>query len=199
MRDGRLVSAEQKAAAVILAAGASVRLGEPKQLVTLCGERLLERAVRVAEEAGCEPVIVVLGAAAERVAAECRLGAARVVVNEDWAAGMGASVRAGVAALSGAQRVIVMTCDQPAVTAEHLRALMRRCGEEPVASGYAGRRGAPACFPAAYSARLLQLDGDAGARYLLQAAPVVELPGGELDVDTAEALKQARDRFEAKD
>ena len=94
MRDGRFVSSDEGAAAVILAAGASVRLGEPKQLVRLCGERLLERAVRVAAEAGCEPVMVVLGAGAERIAAECRLGAAGVVVNADWAAGMGA-VRAG--------------------------------------------------------------------------------------------------------
>ena len=76
---------------------------------------------------------------------------------------------------------------------------MRQCGEQPVASGYAGRRGVPACFPAAYGARLLQLQGDAGARDLLEAAPAIALPGGELDVDTAEALKQARARFEAKD
>ena len=176
-------------AAVILAAGASSRLGEPKQLVVVAGERLLERAVRVATAAGCSPVVVVLGASAERVLAECALGAAIVVVNEAWASGMASSIRAGIAVID-ADGVILMTCDQPAVTAEHLKRLMD--ADEPVASSYAGRRGVPAYFPRRCFAALRSLKGDAGARALLQAAPAVELAGGDLDVDTQEALKAAR-------
>lgn len=81
---------------MVLAAGSSSRLGSPKQLVRLGGENLLERAVRVAREAGCGPVVVVLGASADLIRLQCDLGDACVVVNEDWASGMGASVAAGV-------------------------------------------------------------------------------------------------------
>jgi CTP:molybdopterin cytidylyltransferase MocA len=177
-------------AAVVLAAGESTRLGEPKQLAVVGGERLLERAVRVAREAECAPVVVVLGASMEEIRAACSLRDARVVVNEAWREGMGSSVRAGVSAVGDAEGVVVMTCDQPAVSAEHLRALMAT--GEVTASGYAGRRGVPAYFPAKMFGALLELKGDAGARELLCDARVVELAGGELDVDTAEGLVEAR-------
>ncbi len=179
-------------AAVILAAGRSSRLGEPKQLVVLGGERLLDRAVRVAIEAGCTPVVVVLGAAAERIVAECALGTATVVMNEAWASGMASSIRAGVAGLN-ADGAILMTCDQPAVAADHLRRLMSQ--DEPAASSYAGRRGVPAYFPRRCFAELLLLEGDAGAKALLQSARTVELAGGELDIDTREAVQIARARY----
>src|SRR5205823_6575293 len=84
-------------AAVILAAGASTRLGQPKQLIVLGGETLLDRAVRVAAEAGCWPVVVVLGADARRVLARCPLRSAAVLVNPWWQEGMASSLRLGVA------------------------------------------------------------------------------------------------------
>jgi CTP:molybdopterin cytidylyltransferase MocA len=185
------------AAAIILAAGASSRLGEPKQLALLAGEQLLERAVRVAGEAGCEPIVVVLGANAEQISARCSLASAIVVMNKAWAEGMATSIRCGISALPKETRAaILMTCDQPAVTSSHLRSLMEQCKDEPVASSYAGREGVPACFPASHFSELMRLEGDAGARYLLRAAPSVELPGGELDIDTPEALTSARRLYE---
>jgi CTP:molybdopterin cytidylyltransferase MocA len=182
--------------AVILAAGASSRLGEPKQLVRLVGERLLERAVRVAAEAGCDPLVVVLGAEAEAIQAACSLGQARVIVNDAWAQGMASSIRCGVAAVTQCNATILMTCDQPAVTATHLQRLMQTRGEEPVASSYAGRRGVPAYFPATYFTKLFNLEGDSGARVLLETAVSIDLPGGELDIDTPEALVIARQLYE---
>ena len=182
-----------RVAGVVLAAGASRRLGEAKQLVMLAGERLLERAARVAREAGLRPVIVVLGAEGERIRAECELGDAVVVVNEGWSEGMGSSVRVGVGAVPGGSGVVVMTCDQPAVTAEHLLRLME--GDEISGSGYAGRLGVPAFFPAASVGMLAELGGDAGARGALGKARAVGLAGGEVDVDTAESLAEARRRF----
>jgi CTP:molybdopterin cytidylyltransferase MocA len=182
-----------RVAAVVLAAGESSRLGEPKQLVHLQNERLLERAVRVAAEGGCEPVVVVLGAASERIVAECALDSASIVVNADWAEGMSSSIRLGIASVAHeADAAIVMTCDQPAVTAGHLRNLIDLCKTVPVASSYAGRRGVPACFPAGCFGELLELSGDAGARALLASAPTVALAGGELDIDTLDALETAR-------
>jgi CTP:molybdopterin cytidylyltransferase MocA len=183
-------------AAIVLAAGASTRLGQPKQLVRLAGERLLERAVRVAREAGCDPVLVVLGANAGEIARACDLGGAQAVVNDAWADGMASSLRLGIETVGDAERAIVMTCDQPAVTPEHLRRLIERCLDAPVASSYAGRRGVPACFPATTFAELLRLHGDAGARHLLESAVTVELIGGGLDIDTAEALELAKRIYE---
>jgi len=176
-------------AAVVLAAGASSRLGSPKQLAMLGTETLLERAVRVAREAGCRPVSV-LGASAILIQEQCSLDGAQVVVNEDWASGMGSSIGCGVRAVEDADGVVVMTCDMPAVSPAHLRALID-CGEV-AASGYAGRRGVPAYFPAVFFPELMKLWGDAGARELLRQARVVELAGGELDVDTAEELQMVQ-------
>ena len=175
-------------AAVILAAGASTRLGQPKQLVILSGETLLDRAARIAREAGCEPVVVVLGADAERIRTACQLGGAQVVVNDGWGEGMASSIRVGVEAISLSDGVVLMTCDQPAVTPEHLRVLMAPGAA--TASAYADRRGVPAYFPAAFFPELLRLRGDHGARELLRNAPAIDLPGGELDVDTAADLRR---------
>jgi CTP:molybdopterin cytidylyltransferase MocA len=180
-------------AAVVVAAGASTRLGEAKQLIRFGSENLLERAVRLAGDAGCSPVVVVLGASAGMIQAGSKLGSAIVVVNEDWAEGMGSSVRAGVGALHGVDGCVVMTCDMPAVTAIHLGALMG--SGDVVGSCYAGKRGVPAYFPVPIFPSLLQLRGDAGAKDLLVSARCVELPGGELDVDTPEDLVRARKLF----
>lgn len=184
-------------AAVVLAAGASRRLGSPKQIAALGSEALLERTVRVAGEAGCSPIIVVLGAEAELVSANCSLGDVISVFHEGWEEGMGSSIRLGVqaceAAAKGIAGVVVMTCDQPAVTAEHLRRLMIQ--PEVRASQYAGRKGVPAFFPKQYFDELKELTGDVGARDLLRSAEGVELENGELDVDTAEDLQRARELF----
>lgn len=177
-------------AAVVLAAGASRRLGSPKQLAMLGDETLLERAVRLAREAGCSPVIVVLGAEHQKVLAHCRLGDAVPVIHDNWEEGMGSSIRLGVDACESAAGVVVMTCDQPAVTAEHLQTLMR--GLDVKASCYAGKRGVPVFFPSRFFTELRALHGDAGARELLRSAASVELEGGDLDVDTPEDLERAR-------
>ena len=184
-------------AAIILAAGASTRLGQPKQLVMLDGERLLERAIRIARQAGCEPVVVVLGASAETILSECDLEEAAVVINADWEEGMAASIACGVAAVDGeVEGALVMACDQPAVTSAHLQALMNT--GEVTASMYAERRGIPAYFPAASFEDLMALEGDVGARDLLRTAPAVHLEDGELDVDTPAEMNRAQAFFAAK-
>ncbi len=180
-------------AALVLAAGASTRLGEPKQLVTLAGEKLLERAVRMAREAGLAPVVVVLGAQAERIRHECALGDVVLTINADWGEGMGASLRVGAGCIPMGHGAVVMTCDQPAVTVDHLRLLAAQ--NVVTASEYAGRRGVPAYFPPAFLAELVQMHGDTGARGLLREARSVDLSGGELDIDTEESLQEARARF----
>jgi CTP:molybdopterin cytidylyltransferase MocA len=186
-----------RVSAVVLAAGASTRLGEPKQLVMLGHETLLERAVRTSREAGCSPVIVVVGAEHSQVLEKCVLGNAVTVINDQWQEGMASSIRLGVQALESAAKdaegVLLMTCDQPAVTMKHLLRLMREL--ERKASRYAGRNGVPAFFPKKYFDQLMMLKGDAGARELLAEAQYEELENGELDIDTPRDLERARQLF----
>ena len=180
------------AAAIILAAGASRRLGSPKQLIRLGAETLLERTVRVALEAGLHPVY---GVVAPDLLLDPVPPGMILVVNHQAAEGMAASIRAGLRALqSGGQPspgAVILACDQPAVTAAHLQALAQGLNDV-VASRYAGRQGVPAYFPARVFAELLSLQGDLGARDLLQTATAVDLPLGALDVDTVEDLERAQ-------
>ncbi len=186
-------------AAVVLAAGASRRLGEPKQLVKLdpaSSENLLERTARIAREAGCGPVIVVVGCEAASILSQSSLGDSVTVVNGNWPEGMASSIRLGVETcrlIAKPEGILLLTCDQPAVTAQHLQTLASAV--QVTASEYAGRKGVPAYFPAAELVALLTLTGDAGARDLLRAVPSITLPHGELDIDTPADLAQARKLF----
>ena len=190
-------------AALVLAAGASSRLGQPKQLVRFQGERLMDRAIRLAQEAGAVPVFVVLGANFElmlEALADSPSGpenGVRILINKAWRSGMSSSLRLGATAAerAGADDLLVMGCDQPSVTAQHLRALCEASKREhAVASYYWQRRGIPALFPAFAFHALQDLSGDTGARELLQddAVLTVPLPGGEFDVDTPEDLERLR-------
>ena len=188
---------DNSVAAVILAAGASSRLGRPKQLLTLDGRSLLRRTVEAATYAGCLPVLVVLGAHAEQLAGEVEDRAdVQTVVNPRWAEGMGTSLAAGVAALEAAaptvRAVVVLLCDQPYVSAEVVRALVETffvSGKAIVASEYGDVRGAPCLFARSLFPELAALTGDVGARKIIarQAAhhvAVVPFAGGQEDVDT---------------
>ncbi len=188
-------------AGIVLAAGFSRRLGRPKQTVILQEQTLLERAARTAREASLNPVLLVLhssvldateppgsGSLAARLEA---LGCV-VLMNENAAEGMASSIRCGVEAAAGQSLVgaVLMTCDQVAVTAGHLRALYAENGAV-TGSGYAGRIGVPAYFPAARFADLLALRGDQGARELLRDARSVPTEALALDVDTEQDVARA--------
>jgi len=190
-------------AAIIIAAGSSSRLGQPKQLLIFEGETLLQRAIRIASEAGASPVLVVLGAHREQIESHVDLSAVRHVHNPSWEEGMGSSIRAGLQALKEQEPdtagVLLMVCDQPAVTAEHLGQMFDAFRQDPtttIASVYAKRRGLPAIFPQQAFAHLLALRGDQGARGLLldMHRTVTEIPleRGELDIDRPEDLTGLR-------
>jgi CTP:molybdopterin cytidylyltransferase MocA len=118
---------------------------------------------------------------------------ATVLLNRRTYEGLSTSIAVGVGAAKAqsAEGVVLMTCDQPALTVEHLRGLI----VEPSAaagSAYAGRVGVPAYFPAAMFGELMQLKGDAGARELLRAARAVPNEALALDIDTPVDLERAR-------
>lgn len=141
---------------------------------------------RIAKEAGCEPVVVVLGAYEALIREQCKLQDVILASNTEWSQGMGTSLSRGVREFKNVSGIIVMTCDMPAVTADHLRNLASSGGLK--ASSYAGRKGVPAYFPSALFPKMIALCGAEGARKLLHMADVVELEGGEWDIDTPDDL-----------
>ena len=176
---------------VVLAAGSSSRLGRPKQLLELAGEPLVLRAGRLLREAGCERVVVVLGAHAAAIEPVLARAGVEILQNAAWAGGMGTSLAAAARwALAGAATaLLVSVCDQPHLDAAHLRALIAASGERAggvVASRYAGVGGVPAVLDRAALAGLATLEGDAGARELLRAPTTrtIDWPAGAFDVDT---------------
>jgi len=189
-------------AAIILAAGASRRLGQPKQLLRYGGETLLEHAIRLASEAGAAPVITVLGAHHETIRASVAFQGAAIVVNDKWKQGIASSIHAGIAELDAAAQlasgVMILSCDQPRLTVAHLRALLETFIAQTrptiVASAYAGVHGIPAVFPRSVFPELLALRGDKGARVLLArpSCPLLALPfdGGEVDIDQPDDLAE---------
>jgi molybdenum cofactor cytidylyltransferase len=185
---------------VVLAAGASSRMGEPKQRLVFEGETLLQRAVRAALETDCRPVIVVLGSQADALQEKAGAPGAQIVVNQLWQEGMSSSIRCGLWALEEAAPVsieaaILMLCDQPFVTGEVLmrlahvyqanRALL-------VASAYTagGEKtlGVPAIFSRALFSELMGLSGAEGAKRIIARhkaeAEIIHVPEAAYDIDT---------------
>ena len=190
-------AASPRVAAVVLAAGASRRLGQPKQLIQIAGESLLYRTARLAIEAGCAPVFVVLGYQARRFAAELASLAVEAVVNANYSSGMGSSLAWGVAAARRSRpemdALLLLVCDQPRLTVDHLRrllALHARGTAAITASSYGGRSGVPAVFARSLFPELEQIEGDRGARDLIlsHGAQTVDWPEGIYDIDLPEDL-----------
>jgi molybdenum cofactor cytidylyltransferase len=132
--------------AIVLAAGGSTRLGQPKQLLVIDGETLVRRVVNAASAAGCARVAVVVGELRERIATELRGTAAEIVENAEWQHGLGTSIKRGLAHLARTapelEAVVLLTCDQPFVDRAVIHALIEerdRSGKAIVASSYEPR------------------------------------------------------------
>lgn len=190
-------------AAILLAAGASTRLGQPKQLVQLNGESLLRRAARLAIEAGCAPIFVVLGFEAERMQQELNGLDIRPVINANWQTGMASSLRCGIQSLQQEnpvpERVLLLLSDQPQLSLEVLQTLMKKSVAENfliTASSYAGRLGVPAVFRKPLYSALQHVEGDKGARPVIGQyrahASSIEFPDGAIDIDTPDDLNVIR-------
>ncbi|MFZ2404420.1 MAG: nucleotidyltransferase family protein [Methylobacter sp.] len=179
--------------AIILAAGASSRMGSSKQLLEWRNRPLLEYAVANARAVLNERVIVVLGAHAESIQTTVDLNGVTSIVNSDWQEGMASSIRAGVRALpESASAALILLCDQPLINAAHMQNLLNNWQNAPariVASQYHHSVGVPALFPAEFFEHLLTLKGDRGAKPVLMkfedSLLKIPLPEAELDIDSA--------------
>lgn len=189
---------------IVLAAGASTRLGQPKQLVRLAGRPVLHTVVSNAVAVAGNAVTVVLGAHAQALTRLLAYSPASVVVNRHWQEGMASSLRAGLAAIpSTCSAALILLGDQIAVTADDLKRLVNAWnGHDTViaASVYTGHVGVPAIFPYWCFTELRELRGDRGARMILERHAHrlvhVQMPNAAFDLDTPEDLAALRERLQ---
>jgi molybdenum cofactor cytidylyltransferase len=191
-------------AALILAAGASARMGRPKQLLDWEGRPLVRAAAETALAAQLDPLLVVVGGAQSQVTEALAGLPLQIIANPDYAAGQSTSLRAGIAALGqDAGAVVVLLGDQPFVTpaiVEQLVAAWQSSGAAIVAPTYAGQRGNPVLFARAVFPELLAVRGDQGARAVLAAdrarvrLVAFDDPRPLADIDTPEDYERLRVR-----
>ena len=185
-------SAESFVTGLVLAAGGSRRLGQPKQLLPYGAGTLLDHVLDTARRSGFDQLIVALGGSSEEVRAKVNLSGAAVVDNPDYDEGCSSSIAAGLAAIDPRCEVLVlMLGDQPGVTPETVRALIAGRGEgaEIAVCRYDDGRGHPLAFGRALFDDLSELHGDKAVWKLMDRLgdEVVEVrvPGSvPRDVDT---------------
>ncbi len=188
---------------IILAAGASTRLGQPKQLLTYRGKSLIRQIAEVAIHSPCQPVIVVLGAYAEIIQPDLKNLNIHIVYNQQWSTGMASSIRCGLTAIQAIaphlNAIVLMLCDQPFVSLNLINQLVAKyqttnCSI--VASEYAGILGVPALFDKTLFSELDLLQGDIGARKTIRqhSSNCLSIPFSEgvLDIDTLDDYQKIK-------
>ena len=182
-------------AGILLAAGEGSRLGQPKALVEVAGQRLVDRGSRMLRDGGAAPIVVITGAAPVDVPG------ALIVHNAAWASGMGSSLATGLSALQAlpgeCDAAVMALADQPLVGSESVRRLIaaHQAGASIAVAAYDGRPRNPVLIAREHWAEVLALaNGDAGARPFLRAHPdlitLIECgdTGSPDDIDTPEDL-----------
>ena len=177
---------------LVLAAGASRRLGVPKQILRYGDRSLLRLAVESAVGSACGLVVVTLGANAELCRREINDLPVRVVENIHWKTGMSSSIRIGLVALQAEVRaMIIMTVDQPHVTAQVIDRIANvyiAGSSTIVASAYADTLGVPALFDQAHFPDIMSLEGDSGAKSVIARSSgrvdAIPFELGAIDIDT---------------
>lgn len=183
--------------AIILAAGSSSRLGQSKQLLKIGNETLIARIVRIVKMSKVDVPVVVLGSEFERHFSALSGSNIKTTYNSEWQEGIGSSIKAGLAFLLNGHpqvtSVIILTCDQVALSSEHLNAIIQRhktTGASVVASSYHSTVGVPALFSKIHFPALQELHGSQGAKSLIQKysseVQSIAFEGGSVDIDTLE-------------
>jgi len=188
---------------IILAAGASTRLGKPKQLLQYRGKTLLAHAINEAVNSNADAVVVVLGKDANLFKKELDEKKVRVAINSSWEEGMASSLRLGMDTLLKDKpyidAVIFMVCDQPHISSSVLNELIitqQKTTKQIVTSNYGDSMGPPALLHKKYFEELMKLSGDAGARKIIQKnmndVATILFPEGNIDIDTEEDYEKLK-------
>jgi len=186
---------------IILAAGASTRMGTPKQLLAYRGCSFIRHMAEVAIASVCQPIVVVLGANAEQIKPEISQLPVQIVENPQWDEGMSASIRIGLEALLGVNQnleaVAIALCDQPFVSPQTLDRIVEAfhsTGKPIIASEYAGTLGVPVLFSRSLFSELMALKSNEGAKQLIKKhiheVFSVPFPEGSIDIDTPTDYEQ---------
>lgn len=193
-----LTSEGPNIAIVILAAGASTRMGSPKQLLRWGDNILLMHAVNEAEKSKANEVFVILGANHEKITDKVKPSTATILINNDWELGLGSSIAYGVLHLQNSNKlydgILLMLADQPKVDTNYLNSIIKKFKvgrKQIIATTYDTQFGVPAVFDQIYFKELSKLTGDKGAKniieenlaYLTTSSPKSKL----IDIDTKEA------------
>ena len=189
---------EPEIGGIVLAAGEGKRFGGCKQVARLDGRPLLEHAVRaMLSVPAIDPVVVVLGAHADEIRAAVDLSGADVVVCDAWADGQSASLQAGVDALGDVEAAVITLGDQPFISAEVIAGVLDHRGRHlAVRATYDGAPGLPVLLERRLLDHVSELEGDNGARTLLEGDNVYTWEVGRMcdptDIDTPERLQEAQ-------
>ena len=205
LRKEEVYAVHEPTAGIVLAAGQSIRFGEPKQLLDWRGQPFVRAVAKNALDAGLSPVVVVTGSSAEQVVAAIKGLDVKVVRNDEWKSGQASSIKAGILSLiqpppgrvEEVGGAIFLLADQPQVTASVVRALVEKHAEglyPIVAPMVMDRRANPVLFDRATFSDLLTLEGDVGGRAIFHKHRVEYLPWHDdrllLDVDTPEHYRR---------
>jgi molybdenum cofactor cytidylyltransferase len=192
---------------IILAAGPSSRLGEPKQLLSYQHKTLLDHTIEAAIKAAEARVVVILGENYQLIKEHIHATEVKIIHNPDWQEGMGSAIRTGLSAIRKENQelagVILAVCDQPFLTDRIFKGLIAEAGISDkgiVASSYAQTLGTPVLFDKAYFGELAGLKGKEGAKTLLGKyetdVTVVPFENGEIDIDTPDDYRKLINKTE---
>lgn len=191
---------QQNTAIIILAAGRSMRLGSPKQLLKYQDKNLLQHTIDIAVESEVQNVIIVLGYGAEEIENQIHKKSAIIIKNPEWESGMASSIRWGINFLKRQEPIVdnavIMVCDQPHVSKNLIRQLIQTQIEKNnsiTACSYANTLGTPVLFQKKHFEELSQLKGDRGAKSILNkyigSIEIIPFERGSIDIDTTENYK----------
>lgn len=195
-------------AVIVLAAGESSRMRQPKQLLPWGDTTLLGHAIKVAQDSVAQDVYVVLGAHAQTIQEQLDLSHIKCILNNDWKKGLGTSIACAVQHLAHAQKaydgLLFMLGDQPLIDTQVLNTMIRTFSEGEkgmVATKYPQGNGTPVLFCKKYFGALMELNGDKGAKEIIannDDVIALALDGKVTDLDTYAAYKQLKQQLKLR-